>query len=159
GPITVTEAQLGTGDMDHPYSTAARIQLLGPLSTTETDLVADPNHPGRFMPSECNTNTTYDARRTRGYRDINGDGIPDAIRYQTNFLEGSHWKVALGTGTGFGPYLVVNSPVGLELSIERNKCNPAAGPVGSTGEEVAATISGFYELDGDGQPEVVALNF
>jgi hypothetical protein len=95
-------------------------------------------------------------------RDINGDGIPDYIAGDVtvgNTLDNSpfdRWTVYIGTGTGFAPPRLVNSPIGLELSLERNYCNDG----GSGGREgIARTPTGLYDLDGDGQPEVVDMNF
>ena len=48
----VTRAALGTGDVNHPFSTAATITLPGPLSRTQADLVAA-GPDGPFRPRDC----------------------------------------------------------------------------------------------------------
>ena len=40
---------------------------------------------------------TYSVKQTRGFNDLNGDGIPDYLRWDEN----NGWTVAMGTGTGF----------------------------------------------------------
>jgi glycosyltransferase TcdB-like subunit of Tc toxin len=155
----VTQAALGTGVPDHPYSNDATITLPGPLARTETDLVrvVDEIIPGyKYLPKNCkppNPGPTFDSRKTRGLRDINGDGIPDYIVGQLQERDPGIWTVAMGTGAGFAPPIGVNSFLGLEPSRERNVC----GALGDGGE-IAATPTGLYDIDGDGQPEIVRLN-
>jgi RHS repeat-associated protein len=151
-----SRAALGTGDPNHPYSADATITLPGPLARVDTDLV-DLNGDGKFQPRACGTGSSYAVQRTRGLRDINGDGIPDYVTY----LSGD-WAVYMGTGTGFAPAgffppTFVTSPVGLELSLEINQCSIAN--VVQSGEGSIRTPIGLYDLDGDGQPEIVAMNF
>ncbi len=149
----VTRAALGTGDIDHPFVNGATITLPGPLARTVADLVAitDTDQPGRFKPRTCgpaHLETFYESRRTRGLRDVNGDGISDYIAF-----DGS-WTVSLGTGTGFTSARGIDSPVGMELSIEKNSCELVQGfRHGRPG--VASTPIGIYDMDGDGQPEIV----
>ena len=56
------------------------------------------------------------------------------------------WTVAMGTGAGFAPPVHVESHYGLEPSRERSVC----GALGEAGE-IAATPTGLYDIDGDGQ--------
>jgi RHS repeat-associated protein len=159
GPQFVSRTALGTGDPNHPYSADATITLPGPLARVDTDLVG-PDGDGKFKPRACSTGipgSTYDVQRTRGLRDINGDGIPDYV-----VALSGEWAVYLGTRTGFTPTgffppTSVNSPVGMELSLEKNLCSIAN--VVQSGEGSIRTPIGLYDLDGDGQPEIVAMNF
>lgn len=74
-----------------------------------------------------------------GLRDVNGDGIPD-------FIDMNASKVAMGTGTGFAPPVAFDGAFG--LSVELEQCDGSS----------SATLDGLYDIDGDGQPELVALN-
>ncbi|HEY7531312.1 MAG TPA: hypothetical protein VH681_00860, partial [Nitrospiraceae bacterium] len=153
--IFISTAALGTGDADHPFSTGATITLPGPLARNSTVMIPQPD--GIYVPASCVSGQThYDTQRTAGLHDINGDGIPD---YITSVLTsvGQFWRLQLGTGTGFAPQVSVASPVGLELSLERNTCTNT--DVIMPGDGTTRTPIGLYDLDGDGQPEVVALNF
>jgi RHS repeat-associated protein len=152
GQIVATAA-LGTGVPDEPYSNDAIVTLPGPLARTETDLV---KFDGKYRPRACVppfTGPTFDLRRTRALRDINGDGVPDYISGQLQEREPGIWTVAMGTGAGFAPPVHVESHYGLEPSRERSVC----GALGEAGE-IAATPTGLYDIDGDGQPEIVNLN-
>ena len=62
----------------------------------------------------------------------------------------------MGTGTGFAPPRFVNSPIGLQLSLERNFCDFGGN---ADAQGLSSTPTGLYDLDGDGQPEVVDMNF
>jgi RHS repeat-associated protein len=57
----------------------------------------------------------------------------------------------MGTGAAFTAAITVNSPVGLELSREQSVCGAPA-----VANEVSATPTGLYDIDGDGQPEIIA---
>lgn len=103
-------------------------------------------------------NARYDVRRTSGLRDINGDGIPDYVSsIGGTAFEPRPWIIHLGTGTSFAPGTLVTSPVRMELSLERNTCTNTS--VVQSGDGTTRTPTGLYDLDGDGQPEVVAMNF
>jgi RHS repeat-associated protein len=154
----VSRAALGTGVPDHPYANVL-ITLPGPLSRTETELElleADELHKG-YVPADCSPfrpGATYDIRRTRGLRDINGDGIPDYIAGQLQERDPGIWTVAMGTGTGFAESAAVTTPFwGMDPSRERSVCGTAA-----EAGEVSATVNGLYDIDGDGQPEFLNLN-
>ena len=148
----VAKAALGTGVPDHPYATNALIRLPGPLARTETDLLAlRLNTLILTVPAACQAGAaTFDQHRTRALRDINGDGIPDYVVGQGGAVgtAPTSWTIAMGTGTGFTAPVNVEGP--LALSLERSACrmSQAAG-------EVAATPTGLYDIDGDGQPELV----
>jgi RHS repeat-associated protein len=146
--VHVTSAALGTGVPSQPYSADARITLPGPLARTDSDLLGG---NFEFVPRNCSFGgQTFDTRRTRGLRDINGDGIPD---YITGDPQSEGWAVAMGTGVGFKAPVHVNAPPwGLDPSRERNSCGREDG----TGE--GATVSGLYDMDGDGQPESVSAD-
>ncbi|MDC8016249.1 RHS repeat-associated core domain-containing protein [Tahibacter soli] len=147
----IASARLGTGDMSRPYATAS-VTLPGPLSRTSTDLVTDVSRPGEARPQSCGTLTQYDTKTLAALRDINGDGIADYLD-QAGFTK----TVALGTGTGYAPAATI-AIVGaalddnVALSVERNRCELPAGPAANVS---AGTVQGLYDLDGDGQPELV----
>jgi RHS repeat-associated protein len=148
----VTQAALGTAVPEHPYATDALITLPGPLAQTETSMwLIDLVQIRYYVPSACRPPTpgpSFETVRTRGLRDINGDGIPDYVARDSG---GTTWTVAIGTGASFTAPVIVNSPVGLELSREKSVCGaPTAA------NEVSATPTGLYDIDGDGQPEIVA---
>jgi len=158
-------ANLGTGDMNAPFS-GATIFLPGPIARAQRQIV----HVGNsFVPptSVCPPDSlgtpgrsSYPIQRTAGLRDIDGNGIPDYI-LGTNARQGdptssTSWTVAYGTGVGFAAPVVVdstNGAIGLELSVESVDCHGRAG-LGS----IAATTRGLFDLNGDGQPEVVVYN-
>ena len=149
----VATAALGTGVPARWYSTDAIVTLPGPLERTQTDLV---EFEGKYRPRVCVspfTSPIFDLRRTRALRDVNGDGIPDYISGQLQEREPGIWTVAMGTGAGFAPPVHVESHYGLEPSREQSVC----GALGESGE-IAATPTGLYDIDGDGQPEIVNLN-
>jgi RHS repeat-associated protein len=153
--VFISTAALGTGDADHPFSTGATIALPGPLARNSTVMISQSD--GIYVPASCASGQTYyDTQRTAGLHDINGDGIPDYIT-SVDTSAGRLWRIQLGTGTGFAPAVSAASPVGLELSLERNTCTNTN--VVMPGEGTTRTPIGLYDLDGDGQPEVVAMNF
>jgi RHS repeat-associated protein len=160
--ILVGSAALGTGDMTAPFSAGATIRFPGPIAQVESTLVSlDGN--GHFRPQACPTpippippnndtlrppQNTYPIQRTASLRDVNGDGIPDYISGD-NHTESTVWSVFFGTGTGFSPPVPIDSPT-FELSLERAGC--------FSFNRSGATIRGMYDIDGDGQPEVVGIN-
>jgi len=154
GQVTTTAA-LGTGDLNNPFSASATIALPGPIGRTESPAV---NIQKTDWQTPCNRRidaVSYDIQRTRGLRDINGDGIPDYVSATRSASGSVSWTVAMATGTGFTAPIAVVSEVGLELSLERNFCpHPTTSfvPVGTS-----STPTGLYDIDGDGQPEVVTL--
>jgi RHS repeat-associated protein len=122
-------ATLGTGMPDSPF---------GASGTTATVQL-----PGDLSVTNINTFAGVDHPIvTGGLRDINGDGLPDYVSYALTPAPTGTSRVAMGTGTGFAPFTTVDSPVGLPLSLEENN----------------ATTKGLYDLDGDGQPEMLVLN-
>lgn len=152
----VATAALGTGDVEHPFSVGAKITLPGPLARNSTALTRQPD--GTFLPPSCVSGpsyTYYETQRTAGLHDLNGDGILDYIT-SVKVLSNRQWRVHMGTGTGFAPQVPVNSPVGLELSLERTTC-PRKDVI-LPGDAITRTPTGLYDIDGDGQPEVVTMN-
>jgi RHS repeat-associated protein len=151
----VSRAKMGTGVPDHPYATNL-ITLPGPLARSETALVLD-GSTGRYVPVNClsgGSAATYDIRRMRGLRDINGDGIADYISGQLQERDPGIWTVAMGTGTGFAAPADVTTPFwGMDPSREQAVCGAPA-----EAGEVSATLNGLYDIDGDGQPEFLNLN-
>jgi RHS repeat-associated protein len=147
----VAQAALGTGVLSQMYASGALVKLPGPLARTETSLTLILN--GTYVPSACTAtppSSTFDLRRTRALRDINGDGISD---YITRSPSSDGWIVHMGTGAGYAGPVTIVSPQ-FELSLERSAC-------GGSGDEshVSATPTGLYDIDGDGQPELVNLIF
>lgn len=154
-----TTAKLGTGDITRPFA-AASLTLPGVLSRVETELVPDTTRPYRLRPKACAANagdeTLFTTSVTRALRDINGDGIPDYL-YAPEAISPAAWKVSLGTGTGFAPEVTLtagNLALRGWLSLENNTCTTSQGFFNG----VKGTQSGLYELDGDGQPEIVSVN-
>ena len=143
----VTTAALGTGDLSQPYSMSATITLPGPLGRTET-AISIGSGGGIFAQCGGFTQSAFlDTHRTRGLRDINGDGIPDYVSGSLNGASAT-WTVALGTGVGFTAPVQVAGDVGLELSLERTDC---------LHDGTRSTPIGLYDIDGDGQPEIINL--
>jgi RHS repeat-associated protein len=171
----VYSVALGTGDLQAlfaPVGTAGHptFALPYPMARVESDLVpADNKNLGHYKPRACPDTFpeppngenpigiprfTYPIQRTAGLRDLNGDGIPDYI-LGDNSSGTTVWSVSFGTGTGFAPARPVDSPVGLELSIEKVGC---WAEFADGGYNVSSgTPTGLYDIDGDGQPEVVSL--
>jgi len=146
-----TRAALGTGDVSNPFSAAATIVLPGPVGRTESDAVDVLFAGGSDWETACQrsaTTVSYDIQRTRGLRDINGDGIPDYVTGTRSASGTVSWSVAMGTGTGFTAPIAVDSAVGLELSLERAFCSSTLTPV-------SVTPAGLYNLDGEAQPELM----
>lgn len=148
----VTNARLGTGDMNRPFATAG-ITLPGPLTRTATSLTTFYEYPGLAVPTQCYSGTTSDTTSWSVLQDISGDGIPDYLSIVAGVA-----TAAMGTGTDFAPPVSIISPfgAGLPLMLERNQC--ASSVIGAEPVLTSATPSGFYDLDGDGQLEIVAMN-
>ena len=147
----VSQAVLGTGNPNGFYDSHVTITLPGALARVDTDLV-NPDGKG-FVPRSCNADGTgsFDVLRTQSLRDINGDGIPDYLAKR----DGA-WSVNLGTGTGFAPTVFLTMPAGLEIAKETNTCQK--GFRFNVRTIIAGTPMGLYDLDGDGQPEILASN-
>lgn len=151
-----SQVALGTGDMNQAFSTAASIVLPGPLARTEaanrkrsdgTILLGKTCDDPVFGPI-----TNKEGHLSGALIDINGDGIPDYVA-GTNVFSSPNWTVAMGTGTGFATPVSIVTPPGFELSYTKQDC--PAEPGGRP--DISATIAGMYDLDGDGQPDVVSL--
>ncbi|WP_338869532.1 RHS repeat-associated core domain-containing protein [Myxococcus stipitatus] len=140
----VSSAALGTGNPDHPFADV-KIELPAALSGVHTDMVTTAK--GTSEPRGCDVSPTgsYNTLRTQALRDINGDGLPD---YVSEYF--GTWSVSFGTGTGFTPLKPLSVPTGLDLAREFSSC--------PGGDGIAGTDAGLYDLDGDGQPEIVEMN-
>jgi len=79
----------------------------------------------------------YDIKRS-GLRDVSGDGIPE-------FIDASG-QISFGTGLGFRPATSTNL-AWYVTSLTAQLCN---------GGGTSRTITGLYDLDGDGKPEIIA---
>jgi len=155
-------ADLGTGNMDAPFG-GPRINLPGPLAQTQRKVIQISDDKGTHFgppPDVCGpiaNHDKYPVQRTAAMRDVNGDGIPDYILGTVNATTGdpasTRWTVAFGTGTGFSDHVQVRGDAGMELSLELVDCK---GRLNDT--SVAATTRGFYDIDGDGQPDVVVYD-
>ena len=89
---------------------------------------------------------TYQSSELLGLRDLNGDGIPDFVDGDRS--DGS-WHVRFGTGTRFGTAKPIDVADGqFAPSQETENC----------GGTRSGTTRGLYDIDGDDQPEVVALS-
>jgi RHS repeat-associated protein len=129
---TIT-ARLGTGNGFSPVA----ITLPGPMSVQKSGEVqtctATPAPPG---------STTFFAGQLAGLRDLTGDGIPD-------YVDGTSgtFMVSIGTGVGFAAAVPIDSAV-FSFSGTTERCDGAS----------SLTNSGLFDIDGDGRPDVVALN-
>lgn len=155
----VTFAKIGTGDSSRPFLVGLTIQLPGPLSRSETDLVPD-GSSDRYKPRTCtNADSTFVVDTTRSLRDVTGDGIPDYISVEV-VPSGNHWKVAVGTGTGYTSAVPIvfggDFHDRVSPSREINLCYERLDP--QERGEYSWNASGLYDLDGDGQPEIVAMD-
>ena len=133
--------------------TAVQTQIV-PI-TREGQTTYEP--PLSVCPDQSQT-SSFPRQRIAGLRDIDRDGIPDYI-VGTNPDEGvpstsTSWKVAFGTGVGFTDPVMIPPLDPFELSFEQVDCRARA-----EGTSVALTTRGLYDIDGDGVPEVVALDF
>lgn len=90
----------------------------------------------------CTGPAEFDAQQVTVLRDVTGDGIPDFVRERVQALP---WSVAIGTGTGFLPFIPIAMPANFAISHTTEHC----------GGNYSKTISGLYDVDGDGRPEVV----
>jgi len=135
-------AHLGTGDVSTPFSSAT-IAIPGFLGVTNVDMSGCPDpstaHPIVYFPNHV----------TSMLRDVTGDGIPD---YVDGDIQTNQWTLSVGTGTGFAPPKVFDLPQNVSLSHDEVSCAQQPG-VHIPGR--ADTVSGLYDLDGDGRPEVL----
>ncbi|MCW5800976.1 MAG: hypothetical protein KIT31_01075 [Deltaproteobacteria bacterium] len=76
-----------------------------------------------------------------GLRDLTGDGVPDFIEW----IDGG-WHVHIGTGAGFADPIPIDGTFTLSQQVEA--CD------GSTSK----SVTGLYDIDGDGKPETVRVN-
>lgn len=87
--------------------------------------------------------TVYLTSQLSGFRDLNGDGILDHVH-----TDGAIGGVEFGTGVGFGPTRTIVAPgAHFPLSEEMENC-------GGTRSD---TTTGLFDIDGDGQPDIVAI--
>ena len=103
--------------------------------------VATAQHSDHF--EACKTGTTSTAYFIGGLRDVNGDGIPDAVANAGS----NAWTVSFGTGAGFAPAIPIASGTMFNFSSQVEACNGTS----------SATNSGFYDIDGDGKADMVQL--
>jgi RHS repeat-associated protein len=80
------------------------------------------------------SNVTFETIPAATLRDVTGDHIPDMI------TEG---QVSIGTGRGFRTPIAAGGPASLTVE--------------NCGGDYSRTISGLYDLDGDGTPEYVEV--
>lgn len=90
----------------------------------------------------CAQQPLYTARATSGIRDLTGDGVPD---YIDSDIYGA-WRVYIGTGSGYAPSPAIVSGVAFSLSVTSEDCGNV---------DFSRTISGLYDIDADGMPDVV----
>jgi RHS repeat-associated protein len=102
------------------------------LSVYDNHLSGYCNEPG--VPPTA----SFPAAQVMGLRDLTGDGIPD-------MWDGTRGKVFVGTGAGFAPGIAVS---GMLFSQQLDQCDG----------KVSKTITGVYDVDGDGRPEMVDVN-
>ncbi|HSR96114.1 MAG TPA: toxin TcdB middle/N-terminal domain-containing protein, partial [Kofleriaceae bacterium] len=126
---------LGTGVVGSSglFTEQAMLTLPGPLSTQRNQQVTRCAPPA----TGANVFTTY---QTAGLRDLTGDGIPDYVS-----ADGAgNGTVQIGTGTRFLPAIPINGMF-VALSSQIEDC---AGTK-------STTMTGLYDIDGDGKPEVL----
>jgi RHS repeat-associated protein len=83
-----------------------------------------------------------ESNQTKGLRDLTGDGIPD---YYEDVTQENARRVWIGTGTGF------RSPIEIDGTFVFSDQNEECG--GS----YSLTKAGLYDIDGDGQPDVIRV--
>lgn len=133
-------AFLNTGNLTGGlFTSRALVSLPGPVARHSVPQyqVCDGNLPAPLQ--------TFQSSTTRALRDMNGDGIADFVAVDGQ----GAWHVSFGTGTRFGDARAIDVPnAQFALSQETENC-------GGTRSD---TTRGLYDIDGDGQPEVVVLN-
>lgn len=156
----IVQAALGTGDLVTPFA-PFQITLPGPLGREDPGLAvfntptaanenayqirpkACPSDPPAFFDGPL-PKDLFPSRQTAGLRDINGDRIPDYVQ-----LLGATWYVAFGTGGGFQSSIPIDPSSPFELSLESWACFQ---------DTFTGLMSGLYDMDGDGRPEVVSID-
>ncbi len=88
--------------------------------------------------SQPTTSGSYTTRSRTGYRDVTGDGVPDSLE---------DGVLRIGTGTGFAPPIRISGVNGFDLSSTQNACDLTS----------SRTLTGAYDVDGDGRPEQVRI--
>ena len=134
-----TEVFLNTGSLSEGFFTAESMMELpaNSLHSNSQYLVCVRDPPPDPL-------TTHQSTQRSGLRDLNGDGIPDFIEVNWG-ADPDTWSVRFGTGTGFSDAKPIEGR--FALSQETENC-------GGTRSD---TTHGLYDMDGDGQPEVVVL--
>jgi hypothetical protein len=86
---------------------------------------------------------SYNVRHLAALTDLNGDGIPDYVQWNSR---AGVWEISSGTGAGYSTVKSIHSPnVEFELSLTEGTC----------GGELSKTVAGLVDMDGDGRPDVV----
>jgi RHS repeat-associated protein len=141
GPRSATgnEIHLNTADAAGSFFAAAAITSVETLSAHSVPQyqLCDP------ATGSIPNNRTYHSNETVGLRDLNGDGLPDLVSGGAGV-----WHAQFGTTVGFGPAKPISVAAStFALSEEIENC----------GATYSETVRGLYDLDGDGQPEVLSL--
>lgn len=134
--IAEKSALLGDG---YRFTTNRSIRLDLPVYITAQD-------SGRL--DECAPPGTLNTTTHRGtLRDVTGDGIPDLVTRDADGVLHGQLAVYIGTGAGFP-----NEPVAIDgsfsISEEKEACDGS----------ISYTKSGLFDMDGDGNPDVVYMN-
>ena len=156
-PHLETTANLGTGDPAN-FLSELFIFLPGPLAVNQRQLERFDGLLISFYrapDSVCaNLTSTYPVQTLAALRDINGDGFPDYVvghNTQSGVPGAATWTVQFGTGTGFSAPVTIDGS--FDLSVERVTCSSRT----SAGAQANIT-SGLWDLDGDGQLDLLLLN-
>src|SRR5262249_45907799 len=155
--VNGSQVRLGTGDLNAPLSAQMLLEL--------PSLFGRPGVLNRAAPvnealncADASAPKTINTHTVQPLRAINGHGIPHHVAnvdVNNNNVITNEWMVFFGTGTRFEGGHVVNGP--FELSLQSEVCPPSGAGVTIVGDG-SATIQGLYDIDGDGQPEVVVLH-
>ena len=138
------EVFLNTGSLNEGFFTAKS------MIVTRILLKEHPNPQYQDCFGIQNPFTTYESTQLNGFRDLNGDGIPDLIELPLTSGTGT-WRVRFGTGTRFSNEKLIDVPIpNAQFALSQGTEN-----CGGTRSD---TTRGLYDIDGDGQPEVVTLN-